>query len=757
MNSESVAGVDDHYAVRWAVLAAGGLALTLCVLLWESLFGGKVLTQADALYQFEPWSSIAPPGFLPSNELLLDQSTGFLPWLDFQAEQIGKGELPLWNPFNYCGEPLVGTYQSAVYWPLNWIYYAWPSWHAHAWIAFFRLWLAGFFTFLFLRRLGMRAGPACVGGLGYMLSGFMVAWLNHPHVSCALFLPALLWSVERALSRPCAREGALFGLLFGLQLLAGHIQTSLYLTIFTSAYALFHLVVLRKSWRHKMLITGWLCAGGLLGCGLAAPQVLPFVEYLGHSQASEVFERMETVSRQGVTPAAILMLDPHYYGAPHTHDYTGPRGDNLNYNELIGGYVGRILVLLALLQTLFAGWWKKARGPTFFFVTAVVLSGLIAFQVEPLYSFFSSIPRLRSTKLMRVLQFVAFGLAVLGAMGLDRIVRHWKHRWLVVLGVFLTIATEQIWFARGYNPQVDPGILVPRTEVTDFLRENQGLHRTLGVDNNILRPNANVFYRISMVSGYDSMEDRNLTNLALRMSQEPPRFPFLSQVSWFTRIEAFPLMSLFGIRYFLADDPLPEPLRKVIDAEVQVYENPNVMPRAFLARDVRVIENEEERLTYMAGTDFDPWVAVLGRPSVDANGYARVPANEPGRSVEITRYSPRQVDVRVTTRQRALMVLTDVWNPGWSAEIIACGADGAPSTEPSRVEIDRVDHAFRGVWVDPGEWQIRFRYDPMSTTIGLGLALFAILTLVLLASRRATARPQHPAPLLGRGGSNLAS
>lgn len=727
------------------------------MLLWESLFGGKVLTQADALYQFEPWSSIAPPGFKASNALLLDQSTGFLPWLDFQAEQIRQGVLPLWNPYNYCGEPLVGTYQSAVYWPLNWIYYLWPSWHAHAWIAFFRLWLAGFFTFLFLRRLGMKIGPASVGGLGYMLSGFMVAWLNHPHASCALFLPAMLWSVERMLARPSSRESALFGLLFGLQLLAGHIQTSLYLALFTLAYVLFHLVVIRQGWRHKLQVTLWLLVGGLLGGGLAAPQVLPFVEYLGHSQAAEVFEKMETVSQQGVTPAAILMLDPHYYGAPHTHDYRGPEGDNLNYSELIGGYVGRILVLLALLQVLFVGWRKKASGPTLFFVVAALLSGLVAYQVEPFYSFFSSIPRLRSTKLMRVLQFVAFGLAVLGAMGLDRIVKDRKHRRLAVVAVFLAIAFEQLWFASGYNPQVDPGILVPRTQVTDFLRKNQGLHRTLGVDNRILIPNANVFYRISMVSGYDSMEDRDLTNLALRMSQKPPRFPFLSQVSYFARIEAFPLMSLFGIRYFLADAALPAPLRKVLDAEVQVYENPGVMPRAFLARDVRIIENEEQRLVHMGSEGFDPWIAVLGGPTEGAVNYPRATAETVGRTAEITHYAPRQVDVRVVTKQRALLVLTDVWNPGWSAEIMRVDSRRETESEALSVEIERVDHAFRGVWMEPGEWMVRFRYDPLSTMLGLCFAGLSILLLGWLALRRIRAPAQRPVPPSVRDGSSPAS
>lgn len=711
-----------------AWLASAALFATLCVLLWDSLFGGKVLTQADALYQFAPWSKLAAGGFRPSNELLLDQSTGFLPWLHFQAESVAAGELPLWNPYNYCGEPLVGTYQSAFYWPLNWIYYAWPSWHAHAWIALVRLWLAGFFTFLFLRRLGMGNGPASIGGLGYMLSGFMVVWLNHPHVSAALFLPAMLWSVERVTARPSRGEAVLFGLLFGLQLLAGHIQTSLHLSIFTAAYALFQMVVGGGGLRRRAAALMCLLTGLVLGTCLAAPQLLPFFEYLSHSQAAEVFESMETVARGGVTPAAILMVDPTHFGGPHTHDYSGPTGPNLNYNELIGGYVGRVLVLLALLQAMWVGWRRRSWAPTLFFVVVVVVSGLVAFQVEPVYSFFASIPRLRSTKLMRVLQFVAFGLAVLGAMGLDRMLRRNSYRRPVLVAVFVLIAVEQLWFAHGYNPQVDPGILVPKTEVTRFLRANQGFHRTLGVDNSILKPNANVFYRISMVSGYDSMEDKALTELALRMASGRPEFPFLSQVGAFTNIQAFPLMCLFGVRYFLATGPLPAPLRKVLDAEVLVYENPQVMPRAFLARHVEVITDPAKRLDYLSSASFDPWNAVVERaPETPIAG-----ATDPGDRVEMLRHAPREVLLRVNAARRSLLVLTDVWDRGWSVRV-----------NGTSVPIERVDHAFRGVLVPAGESQVRFRYDPLSTKLGLALATLAFLSggVLLFTGWRRRRRP----------------
>ena len=53
--------------------------------------------------------------------------------------------------------------------------------------------------------------------------------------------------------------------------------------------------------------------------------------------------------------------------------------------------------------------------------------------------------------------------------------------------------------------------------------------------------------------------------------------------------------------------------------------------------------------------------------------------------------------------------------------------------------IERVDHAFRGVVVEPGESHVRFRYDPNSTRLGLLLGFFGVLTLLYLAfGRRST-------------------
>ena len=728
---------------RQVALALGTYLAVVALLLGESLFGAKVLTQADALYQFEPWASVAPEGYRPSNHLLLDQSIVFLPWMHFAAGELARGELPLWNPYNYCGQPLVGSVQSAIYWPLNWIYYAWPSWSVHAWTAGLRLVAAGLFTYLLLRRLGLRFGSALVGGLGFMLSGFMVAWLNHVQTNVALFLPALFWSVERMAARPGRREASLFGLLVGLQLVAGHLQTSLHLTLFVGAYALFRLWRPIGSVRLSGRGFGWLCGGAVAGALLSAPQILPVLEYLEVSQGGKVLEQIDPVGQEGVQAASVLMVDPDHYGGPHTHDYTGPSGPNVNYNELIGGYVGRLLLVLALLQVV---WLRRTsvlgRG-TLYFAGATLVAALVAYQVFPVYELFRSVPRLRSTKLMRLFLVVAFGLSVLGAAGLDGLLTRLRLRarasaW-VCAAALVVVGAELSSFAHGYNPEVDPDVLLPRTEVTDFLQTESEPYRALGIDTTTLMPSANLFYDVPLVSGYDAVEYAALTELVLQLTNDPPVYPFISGIRTFDRIEALPIASLLNVVYLLSPIALPPPLELVLDAELLVYRNPDAQPRAFLARDAVVIEDAAERLAYLGSPTYDPDVAVLEHDSREAERFRdawseRADLGE----LRLVAHEPREVVVEVDVERPSLVVVGDVWDRGWSARLTPLDANDAAVSVP----IERVDHALRGVWVEPGRWRLRMRYDPLSTRLGLGLAAVALLGLAWWARPRR--RPTTP-------------
>ena len=710
---------------RVLLLAAACLSLVLALFFRDSLFGDKVLAQADALYQFQPWKSVAPEGHVPSNEVLLDQSIVMLPWLRFCADRVQQGELPLWNPHNYCGQPMVGTYQSAIWWPPSWIYFLWPSWSWFAWSAFARLLAAGLATFAFLRRLRLGAGPALVGALGFALCGFMIAWLNHMHATVAIFLPALFWAVERVAARPRWREASLFGLFVGLNLLAGHVQTSLHVLLAVAVWILFRSRVAVAGARLELRGLGRLAACGALGLLLSMPQVLPFLSYLERSQGAVVLETFDQVEREGVKSAPVLMVDPDHYGSPATADYTGPHGHNLNYNELIGGYVGRLILLLALLQAV----WLRRRPGTAFFVGLALVAGLVAWQVFPFYDLARAVPRLRSTKLMRLLVLVAFALCTLGAMGLEGLCRRFSlagaRRAALCAAAFVVAAVELVSFGRGYNPEVDPELLVPDTPVTDFLQSRGEWGRTLGVDNTILLPSANLFYGIDMVAGYDSVEFRWMTELVARMSSHPGGELFVKEIPYFDR--GIGIADLLGVRWLLSEDALPDALglQLVLDGPVKVYRNPDALPHAFLSADWVLEPDPARRLARLGADDFDPRQVVLEEPPPRAVE----PSREAPGVVAFKRDEPLAIDLVARVRRPCWLVLTDVWDADWEAR-------SGDLKEPARgdlLHVARVDHALRGIWLEPGEHQIALRYTPRPQRVGLLAAAVALVGLLLAA------------------------
>jgi len=716
------------------------LALGPVLLLAETLVGGRVLSQADSLLAYSPWDEVAPAGYRPGNPLLEDQSTLMVPWHGWAAGQVAQGELPLWNPLNYGGQPIHAANSGAFLFPLNLLHLLFPTQHLYAWTALARLLAAGLFAFLYLRRLGLGPWTALPGAAAFSLSGFMIAWLGHPHANIALFLPLGFWLVERAADRPGGRTAALAGLISGLVLLGGHVQTALHVFLAVGAYALFRSCAAcggKNEGRSESRMTraGWKCLaiGGALGGLLAAPQLLPLAEYLAHSQGILVLEELEQTDPVTIGEAAILMVDPGHHGAPHLPGgYRGPSGRNLNYSELIGGYVGRLVLLLAAAGLIL----KRHDARVRFLAGLAIVSALIAWHVWPLHDLFRGIPRLRSTNPMRLLLFTAFGLSALGSIGAAELARRFRlgEARTRIFGCALTavVMAELLSFGTDYNPATPPDLVYPRTPITDFLADQDPLQRAQGLDGTTLRASANLPYDIPVLSGYDKIEYRPMTELTLLLTSDPPAAAFASELSAFDRFEALPLASLLGLRWLVvppgqeagANPPAPLTVAYTSPGGAVVLENPLALPRAFVSNGFEIVPDPAERLRRMGAADFNPRVALLeSAPTAGPGTQARratIRAEPPPGSVRVVSYAPRDVHLEAAMERPGLVVLTDAWNPGWSVWV-----DGEATP------IERVDHALRGVWLGEGSHDLHFHYGPSSVLLGALLGLLGAAGIAL--------------------------
>ena len=77
-------------------------------------------------------------------------------------------------------------------------------------------------------------------------------------------------------------------------------------------------------------------------------------------------------------------------------------------------------------------------------------------------------------------------------------------------------------------------------------------------------------------------------------------------------------------------------------------------------------------------------------------------------------YENEKVVVEADATNDAIVLLSDVYYPGWK-----CRVDGNPT------EIFIADFLFRGIHLTPGHHQVVFSYEPASFIWGLRLSLFA--------------------------------
>ena len=362
---------------RRSVAAALVLIALPCAFFAPVLFAGQVLLPATDLAHLEPWSQVLPPQpRVYWNALTWDAMAQYLPWRAFAHRWLAQGVIPLWNPHQFCGTPFVANGQSALFYPLNLIFWLFDPARAFGWAMALHFALAGLFAFAFLRTLGLGRFGALLGGVAFQFCGFFITWAELPTlVNAGIWLPLVLLCIERFFQSHRMRYALAGGGAIGVALLAGHPQMAFYLLLGAGTYFVFRWACdLRDGGGRR---AAWLGpAGGAAALAvagaLASVQLLPVVEILPYSHraggggagAYQWFVKFAMPWRHLVT-----MTLPDFFGRPTDGTYWDwPAG---NYAELVT-YVGIAPLLLAALAV---AWRRSSRCPRqigFFAVGAVV-------------------------------------------------------------------------------------------------------------------------------------------------------------------------------------------------------------------------------------------------------------------------------------------------------------------------------------------------------------------------------------------------
>jgi hypothetical protein len=202
------------------------------------------------------------------------------------------------------------------------------------------------------------------------------------------------------------------------------------------------------------------------------------------------------------------------------------------------------------------------------------------------------------------------------------------------------------------------------------------------------------------------------------------------------------LAALLGIEYLVLDRPLTELPRDIPRPKAEefftsdglyIYKLGKIAPRAYFASEVKPADNDDVLDEHVL-PDFDPASEVLidqssladlhGGPYVPGAGQERVQTASlgatqgsglaAGRAISdarapshtaIVKYTDNFVEIEVNAPKAGIVVLHDLFYPGWEASV-----DG--HKEP----ILRANILFRGVEVLPGHHRIEFSFHPLSLT-----------------------------------------
>ncbi len=280
--------------VAWLPFAL--LALVLLAWLWPLLLGGTLFWGLPALQ--------------------------FYPWRAFAFDELRAGRLPLWNPYNGGGAPLLANYQVAVLYPPNWLHMILPHVTAMNVLAVGHIVWAAVGMWRFAAAWKLPDLGRGVSMLAFALSGYLVGRLgSFPMTAAASWLPWLFLAAHRlVVAEHRARPAAIWALVVAMVLLAGHAQTAYYALLGAATYILW-LGRQVQTGRARVVAWAWAVFGVGLGAGLAAAQLLPTLEFLSRSDRAAGLDYNWTANFSYSVARALTLLSPNLFGTPADGTY----------------------------------------------------------------------------------------------------------------------------------------------------------------------------------------------------------------------------------------------------------------------------------------------------------------------------------------------------------------------------------------------------------------------------------------------------
>jgi hypothetical protein len=440
--------------LRNLALVVLGILVGQFILYGPSLCGRKVLLPLNVLAVPNVYLPQSPETarIAPENIFLSDAIYVFEPARRFAVSEIRAGRLPMWIPYEYGGAPFIEPRFS----PFAALQFSAESPVVLAWCQVAIALTAGLGAYAFLRRaLGLSFWPSAFAAWCYPLTAFFILWQGFPISSVACWLPWLLLAVDGTLRGSSRLAPVGLAPVTALTLVSGHLDISCQALLGSGLYALWCLGdVWRKSSARRQVVPpiAALSAGWLLGFLLAAPQVLPMLEY---TRSSDRMMRRSSGNEErppvGISALPQTVLPDSYggYGIWSIGNFRMGSENQLESSATI--YTG----LIATLVVAPLAWCSRRHRSHSWFCLFACVFGLSWCLNLPGFVQLLRLPGLNMMSHNRLVFISAFALIALAATGLEVLKQGsilWRP-WMLIPQAFLAALAGWCIYRARFLPE----------------------------------------------------------------------------------------------------------------------------------------------------------------------------------------------------------------------------------------------------------------------------------------------------------------
>jgi hypothetical protein len=279
---------------------------------------------------------------------------------------------------------------------------------------------------------------------------------------------------------------------------------------------------------------------------------------------------------------------------------------------------------------------------------------------------------------------------------------------VILLFDFSAFLSPHMRLKRNFDKKnnFEPSQYYCQDEVIKFLQARPAPFR-VDVRDDLYPDNGGQVYRLETINSYSATRLANFQDYLYSDNSPGNRFANLLNVKYVISGQKLPMVTLFE------------------NKGIQVYENPNCLPRAWLVREVALQPPDSELMAQIQTGSFGPLQRAVIEGQIQAGQKTAVrpgiSGTEPsGETVQYRRLSPNRFVVEVQTPSPAYLIVSEMWFPGWLATV-----------QGQARKVYRTDGTLMGLWVEAGHSRVEFCYRPTQLTLGLVLTSLGLVCLLV--------------------------